>query len=126
MRNFYFLLWVISTANGSEYDRLEAFAEDIIDKWQLLSPTIIVRDDLFELCLQSRWVLCLSERMDTNDLAKHLDLIHQQRKQDGIIFIGREGHEKLVKQLGEIIVFMPIEYTKYIKLRLDSNLHILH
>ena len=103
MRNFYFLLWVISTANGSEYDRLEAFAEDIIDKWQLLSPTIIVRDDLFKLCLQSRWVLCLSERMDINDLAKHLDLIHQQRKQDGIIFIGREGHEKLVKQLGEII-----------------------
>ena len=131
MLNFYLLLWVLSTANGSEYDRLEAFAGDVIQTWQLISPTIIVGNDLFNLCLKSQWVLCLTIKMDTSDLAEHLSMIHQQRKQDGIIFIGGDGQDKIVKHLAELAptifssncpVFMPIEYAKYIKLRLDSNL----
>lgn len=126
--NLCIVLCFLSIAHGSDLEKLESFVGDIIATWQLLSPTIIVQDDLLKLCQESQWVLCLSDSMDTNELALHMDIIHQQRKQDGVIFVGSAGHEKLVKQLEPSIfssncpVFMPNEYTKDIKLRLDSNL----
>ena len=65
MLNFYLLLWVLSTANGSEYDRLEAFVGDAIQSWQLISPTIIVGNDLFRISVLSI-VLTYCEDMKTH------------------------------------------------------------
>ena len=116
-------IWNLTTASGSELEKLEAFAEDIIEEWQLLSPTIIGQDSLPKTCIEQPWVLCLSDSMDTEELELHLNMIQQLRKQDGIIFIGSQGHEQLVEKLAEFLptiftsncpVFMPIEYTKYI------------
>ena len=129
--NLSLLIWTITTAYGQENEIPETFAEDIIDAWQLLSPTIIVQDFFPKTCTERPWVLCLSDSMDTEDLALHLNMIYQLRKQDGLIFIGSRAHEKLVKQLAQISpfifssncpVFMPIEYGKHIELRLDSNI----
>ena len=129
--NLSLLIWTITTAHGQENEILETFAEDIIDAWQLLSPTIIVQDFFPETCTERPWVLCLSDSMDTDESASHLDKIYQLRKQDGLIFIGSRAHEKLIKQLAQISpftfssncpVFMPIEYEKHIELRLDSNI----
>ena len=118
----------MSIAKGSELEKLESFVTDLIETWQLLSPTIIVQDDLLKLCFETQWVFCISEDKDSNELAMHMDLIHLQRKQDGLIFIGNEGHEELMKQLTPNVfssncpVFVPNTYSKQINLRLDSNL----
>ena len=54
-----------------------------------------------------------------------------ERKQDGMIFLGNEGHGRLLKQLAslapslftsDVPVFIPEEYISEIELRLDSNI----
>ena len=54
-----------------------------------------------------------------------------ERKQDGMIFLGSEGHGRLLKQLAslapslftsDVPVFIPEEYMSEIELRLDSNI----
>ena len=115
-------------AHGSGLENVETLVRDIIATWQLLAPTIIFQDELIELCLERQWVLCLSESVDANEYMSHMDRVNEQRKQDGIIFIGREGHEKLLNILepsiftSNIPVFLPAEYASYLNLRLDSNL----
>ena len=124
------LLGIFAISHGSESEQLEAFIKDIIETWQLRSPTIIVNDDFPNMCMTHQWLLCLSNR-DTNEVTNHLASIHQHRKQDGLIFIGFQGHEKLLQQLpaseSTILksnhpVFMPLAYQNEIQLRLDSNI----
>ena len=104
---------------------------DLIDTWHLRSPTIIVQGDLPDLCMRHQWLLCLSDSLDVTELANHLALTHQHRRQDGIVLIGRTGHEHLLKELNKgspsllttnYPVFMPTSYKDDIKLRLDSNI----
>ena len=42
-------LWILfgtlSVVHGSQHKQMETFVEDIIDTWQLLSPTIIVQNE---------------------------------------------------------------------------------
>ena len=127
---FCLLIGSFATSHGTELT-FEAFIEDIIETWQLRSPTIILKDDLPQMCMSLQWLLCLSNDQDVNQLANHMDKIHQGRKQDGLIFIGNQGHENLLKQLSQgapyiltpnYPVFMPISYQKYIQFRLDSNI----
>ena len=133
MSKFYalgFLFWMFCSAHGSDTEEFETFIEDIIDSWQLRSPTLISQGDLPQLCMRLEWALCLTTDSDTNDLVKHLALIHEKRTQDGIIFLGNQGHNKLLKQVDAVIptmltsnypTFMPISYKDEIRLRLDSN-----
>ena len=112
-----------------------------MDTWKIRSPTIIYQDDLPELCMKRQWVLCLSNDWDTNELAEHLVEIYRQRKHDGLIFLGEQGHEQLLKKLGGDVPltlfstkytvnlfstnypsFMPTSYKTDIRLRLDSNI----
>ena len=120
------LISALPNAFGSEI--LGRFIEDIIDTWQLLSPTVIVvKSDFPEVCMTRQWLLCLSDGWNAPELAEHLD---QRGKQDGIIFLGRKGHEELIHTLQEggsslltrpHPVFMPTSYKTDIELRLDSN-----
>ena len=125
---------IVATSHGSESEEFETFIEGIIETWKLRSPTIVVKDDLPKICMSKnpQWLLCLSNDQDTNELANHLASIHPHRQQDGLIFVGSQGHEKLLKQLSEgapsiltlnYPVFMPISYQKDIQLRLDSNIY---
>ena len=127
----WFLLSCSSIAIGFEHDVIGEFVKDAIDTWQLLSPTLIFQDDLPALCMELDWILCFSGSIDKKELAIHLDMIHQQRKQDSVIFIGNYGHENPLKELTKFVpsifssnypILMPLEYTEYIKLRLDSNI----
>ena len=133
MYQLWFLFGILSIAHGSQQEQFETFLRDIIDTWKLQSPTIIVQDYFPKICMELQWVLCLSESMGegTNELENHLTTIHQQRKQDGVLFIGSKIHKELVKELTENTpsifssncpVFMPTEYTEDISLRLDSNI----
>ena len=106
--------------------------EDISRTWKLISPTIIVEEDLPQLCMTNQWVLCLTTNdVDMNKLIHHLVWIHKERKQDSVIFAGGQVNRNLVKHLDGLVptylrsncpVFMPIGYTNDIKLRLDSNI----
>ena len=131
MTSVFILLFFLAFANGSEAEVLETLVKSIVEKWQLLSPTIIVQDTIPEICLTLDWVLCLTTDLDINDFTQQLATTHQPRHQDGILFLGVHGHEDLIKKLANqlpslftsnIPVFMPTEYATYISLRLDSNI----
>ena len=125
------LLWIFPLSRGYETERLEPFVASIIGTWQLRSPTIIYNDDMPELCINHKWLLCITNDEGDNELTSHLKSIDTGRKQDGIIFVGIVGHEKLVKDLSKVVptimtsnypVFMPLSYKNDIQLRLDSNI----
>ena len=126
-----FLFWIFAIAHGSEIVEFENFIEGIIDSWQLRSPTLIVQGDMPQLCVRLEWALCLlKEDSEMDELAEHMATIHKLRKQDGVILIGRQGHEQLLKQINTTFpsmltsnypTFMPTSYRNDIKLRLDSN-----
>ena len=127
------LIAMFATSHGYELQEqeLEAFIEDIIKTWELRSPTILVKDDMLKMCRTLQWLLCLSNDQDENELGNHLATIHQHRKQDSLIFLGSQGHERLLKHLSESVpsiltsnypLFMPTSYQNEIKLRLDSNI----
>ena len=126
-----YLFWLFSNAHAFESGELDKFLVDLIDTWQLRSPTVIVQGDLPKLCMVRQWQLCLSDSWDTLELANHLALAHLHRRQDGIVLVGRTGHENLLSELAQrspsllttnFPVFMPISYKDDIKLWLDSNI----
>ena len=123
---------MFSIANGLEleYGKLETFVIGIIDRWQLLSPTIVFHNEISKMCMNLQWSLCLTSDMRINETVEHLDTTFKNRKQDGIILVGDQGHRQLIRQLTKITpsifsgncpVFMPIDYTNDIRMRLDTN-----
>ena len=128
-----FLFLISAKSHGPELKEFEAFIEDIIVTWQLRSPTILVKDDLLNICINQKhpWLLCLTNNENIHELEIHLASIYQARKQDGLIFVESKGQEKLLKQMSNSVpdifksnnpVFMPISYQKDMQLRLDSNI----
>ena len=116
---------LFAIAQGSYTAELEHFIEDAISTWQLRSPTLVVQGDLPSICMRLEWILCLSTEFDTDNLVQHLALIFKQRKQDGVFYLGSQGHEKLLKQLSKMFptmltsnypTFMPSSYQDKIEL----------
>ena len=105
---FCLLFGAYTRCDGLDSEQFEAFIWGIITTWQLRSPTILFKDDLPQMCMNQQWILCLTLNMDTNELANHLAFIHKHRKQDGLIFVGHQSHEKLLKHMSEI---MPSIFT---------------
>ena len=127
------LFGIFAISHGSDSNELETFIESVIVTWQLRSPTVLVKYDLPNMCMSQnqQWILCLSNDQDANELANHLASIHQRRKQDGLIFVGSQGHGELLQNLSEDApsiwtsnnpIFMPFSYKNDIQLRLDSNI----
>ena len=137
----FFLLWTCSNYVGGQRETewegerdagpLENFIEAIIGTWKPLSPTIIIREELTDLCRRRDMMLCVTNDANVTELAEHLARIHQMGRQDGLIFVGSTEHELLLNESTKIVpslftsncpVFMPKEYSTMIKLRLDSNI----
>ena len=114
-------------SHGTESEVFDNFIGDVIETWQLRSPTILVEGELPNVCMTHQWLLCLSNNQGTIDLRNHLDYIQQSRRQDGVIFSDDEGMATLIKATSHSLyrsplpVFMPIKYADLIELRLDSN-----
>ena len=130
-----FSLWSSTTlinAERIEFDgTLDIFIGDLIDNFQLISPTVIFHVVPPEICFTSSWTLCLEDMHGQEELISHLKAIHLTRKQDAILFTGNGSSEnllmKLVKSVPSIFtsgcpVFMPFEYADLLDLRLDSNI----
>ena len=67
-------------------------------------------------------------------MAQHLSILHKERKQDGVIFVGK-GHNQLLGELVKIALafftsesplFLPKDYVADMTLRLDSNMLFYH
>ena len=120
------LVLVCSNVIGAQLH--EEFIADIIGKWHLRLPTVVVEDDIPELCMTREKLLCLPSDMDINRVADHLTLLHLNRMQDGVIFVGSDCHSRLLELVTSTMfrsncpVFMPLCYSNEIKLRLDSNI----
>ena len=123
--NLCLLLGNFAVSQATDLGKVEFFMEDILTTWQLRSPTLIVKDDIPKTCMTNQWLLCLTNDKDDSELSNHLDSIHHHRKQDGVIFIGFQGHENLLQQLPDgrstiftsnYPVFMPITYKNCIQL----------
>ena len=68
--------------------------QDIIRAFELTSPTLILDDELLDMCYDFEWMLCLTTSQHSeHDIANHLNSLHLDRKQDGVIFLegGRIG-----------------------------------
>ena len=68
------------------------------------------------------------------ELAQHLSILYKVRKQDGVIFVGKD-HSQLLRELVKIALafftsecplFMPKDYVTDMTLRLDSNILFYH
>ena len=111
---------------------MDNFILDLIKAWKLLSPTIILEEDILSLCISQDMVLCLvGDGESTSEIAQHLNVIGGGRYLDGLIFVDTRVHEQLLLQMAEVAptiftsnlpVFMPAEYSNLMKLRLDSNI----
>ena len=128
-----FLFFVsVAASPDTELDLLEVFIEGIIETWQIKSPTIIAEDNLPKICMTHQWVLCfINDKVDHEELASYLISIHQQHKQDGLIFVGGQANNEILKQISKSAstlltsnypIFMPTSYKNNIQLRLDSNI----
>ena len=124
---------ISSNVEGVEQmDLMDNFILDLIKTWKLLSPTIIIKEDILDLCIRQDMVLCLlNDGGNTSEVAQHLNVIGGGRYLDGLIFVGTRVHKQLLMQMVEVAptmftsnlpVFMPAEYSKLVKLRLDSNI----
>ena len=135
--NLFVLLCMCAGIDGNDESEtiLNSFLEDIITSFQFISPTIIyTTDEAPEICLTKQWLLCLENapEIDLLKLAEHLDILHRNRKQDGIILAGRnENSEDIVTHMkmkqptiftSNCPVIMPLEYAESVPLRLDSNI----
>ena len=125
------LFWSFDASYGTKLNNVEAFIEDLIKMWQLRSPTIVINDELPNLCINHQWLLCLQNEVDSVEVLHHMEIIQQGRKLDSLIFVGIQGHGNILKQLSvgatnflisNIPAFIPISYRNNIKLRLDSNI----
>ena len=134
------ILWICPIVLAGEFqkpekepgvDAQEKFVKDIIKTWHLKSPTIIIKDDLLNLCMIHNWWLCLTNDKKGDELAIHLALIHKESKQDGLILMGNRGHRQIFRQLANfapsiftsnIPIFIAEVYISEIQLRLDSNI----
>ena len=104
---------------------LYPFIVHVINNFKLSEPTVIIGDDVPELCMTMEWVLCLKN--DAAEVAQHLEILHLTRRQDAVIFTEAEGMAQLVKELSPSLfrspcpVIMSSDLTHLIELRLDSN-----
>ena len=117
LQNFCILLGVFALSQGYESEGFEPFIASIIEKWKLISPTIIYKDDMPDMCINHPWLLCITNDADDKGLANHLKSIDIKGNQDGLILVGIEGHKKLLKDLSKVVptilttnypVFMPL------------------
>ena len=93
--NVVLILCAICPSVNAAEEPFEMFLKDIIEEWQLRSPTVVVEGDFPELCLKRQWVLCLRSdaESDVNETSQHLAMIHRDRKQgsNSIGYVG-PGH----------------------------------
>ena len=128
-----FVFLISSNVEGVEQmELMHNFILDLIKTWKLLSPTIILEEDILNFCIKRDMLLCLvGDGGNSSEIAQHLNVIGGGRYLDGLIFVGTQVHEQLLMQMVEVIptiftsncpVFMPAEYSNLMKLRLDSNI----
>ena len=92
------VFWLSSKVNGEE--PIDQFIVHIIETWKVLSPTIVYNGDMPESCYALNFVLCLhNENENKEELVELLTHMHLDGKQDGIIFVGPQGHELLLRKL---------------------------
>ena len=125
------VLLVLIGLQVTRAEPIDEFIADIIGTWRLRLPTVVLGEDIIELCTSHERVLCLTNGMGLNDVAEHLAISHLNRTQDGVIFVGSDDHSQLIELLtmnaptilrSNCPVFMPIKYSNEIRLRLDSNI----
>ena len=120
------LLCMCTDVSGNQ---IYPFLEDIIANFELNAPTIILDDEVPELCMNIQWVLCLNTfSNDVAEVAQHLETIFLSRRQDAIIFTEKDSISALIRETSPSLfksplpVFMPMKYANLIMLRLDSNI----
>ena len=101
--HYLLLLYIITTAYGLENGRFETFILDVIDTWQLRSPTIIFQDEIPKMLLKDYWSIWVTDDMNVNGTIEDMHTIFKHGKQDGIIFGGDQFDGRLLKELDKVI-----------------------
>ena len=109
------------------------FVTDLIAEHQLQMPTAIFQEGIPDICMTNTRIHCISsENMDYGAVIEHVFQLHNKGRQDALIIVGGGGaHRKLLTGLAKLYpvlltsnypVFVPLEYSNEISLRLDSHI----
>ena len=111
------------------------FVTDLIEEHELRMPTVIFRETVPDVCMTHTRIHCISnDNMEYGVVIEHVIQLHNNRRQDALIVIGGgEGHRQLLTGLSNNVttsliftsnypVFVPLEYSNDIALRLDSHI----
>ena len=108
---------------------MDEFLSDIILEWNLRLPTVILSEEVPNLCMTHKEILCLPYIEGIEMLVQQLAILDQNMRQDGIIVVGNQ--DSLVKELQNLSpallrssypIFLPMECSSVVELRLDSNM----
>ena len=123
-----FLLWMLNWVKGDNLAGI--FMTDIFSTLGLTLPTIVYNGgEVPEICINHPWVLCLDQENDQIDVADHIVMLHEERKQDSVFFMG--ASEKLVRLItrqrpsmfrSNCPTFMALELSDLLELKLDTNI----
>ena len=124
---FLFLLCMFLNVHGD--DVMSKFITDVISTLKLISPTILYHGNLPEICMTLEWILCLDQENDHIDLAEHISMLYEQRRQDSVLIT--DINSDLLAHLTMLVpsmfrsnspIFMPLEFSNKVELKLDSNI----
>ena len=126
------ILFLCNIARANDIVDLN-FVTDLIAEHHLRMPTAIFRETIPDMCMAKTRFHCISnENMDYGALIEHVFQLHNNGRQDALIIIGGGGaHSKLLTGLAKLYpvvltsnypVFVPLEYSNEIPLRLDSHI----
>ena len=131
MPRLVFMLLMFQYVSSNELDN--AFLKDILSNFKLTSPTILFDShqsgEVLEICKTRQWVLCLDQTNEQNEMALHLAMLYEKRRQDSVIFLGNDGD--LVRHVAALEpsmfrssspIFLPVKLSDVIDLKLDSNI----
>ena len=94
MKTSLFLISLMHEASTILAEPMNDFIRDIMKTWQLNLPIIVGDEHVPEACLTLERVLCTTNAMDLNDNVDQLTTTRVRMTQDGVIFVGNEGHKQ--------------------------------
>ena len=128
------LFILVVTCNGVHGDDMDLFVKDLVAEFKFLRPTILLDDEIPELCFTHHWMLCLSAATnqpgEMSILVEHMRTLYNEGRQDGLIVVEGQHTKQLLAHIASLEplifssnspTFMPMYYSDMIRLRFDTN-----
>ena len=88
-------------------DDLDLFVKDLVTEFKMRRPTILLDDELPELCFTHQWMLCLSAAAanlpkEMSILVEHIRTLYNEGRQDGLIVAEGQNTQQLLAHIASL------------------------